>query len=364
MKRLGAIFLVLLLAAPAFACTTAVVSAGASKSGRPMLWKQRDASDKYNIMVNVTGGRYAYTGLFPTADTLHRKCYAGINEAGFAIMNNLSYNLCPDDSTALKARSGVLMAVALAECRTLEDFEGLLRSPEKPLPQSANYGVIDALGGAAYYEVSDTAFVRYDVPEDGILFRTNFSLSGDPERGRGFERYDTMEVLTEPPGMFNPAFFLNTGRSYLRTGRDVLAGARSLEETGFIPRSTTVSSVVIEGAAKEGERGVLWCATGYTPCCYAVAAVQGAPLPEILQGPANLAAAELYGRVHPSGDKQLDCKALRRIIRIVKRFERGEAWHARRMIRKIGTAGEEAAVLKYNEGADRRFLKFKKRLKI
>ena len=360
MKRLGAILIVLMLAAPAFACTTAVVAAHASKTGRPMLWKQRDAGDQYNILVNIEGGKFAYTGLFPTSDTLHTRCYAGINEVGFAIMNNLSYNLAPD-SLVRKTRAGAMMARALSCCRTLSDFEDLLRSPDKPLPQSANFGVIDACGGAAYFEVSDTAFVRYDVPEEeGILFRTNYSLSGDPSRGKGFDRYETMDILTEPPGLFTPSFFLHTGRSYIRDGRDVLAGASSLEETGFIPRSTTVSSLVIEGVAAEGERGVIWCACGYTPCSYAIAAVQGAPLPAALQGPANLAAVELYGRVHPAGDKWLDCKYLRRVIRIVERFERREARQAARMMSRLRSGD----VAEYNAGVENRFCEFKKKLKI
>ena len=49
----------LLCASDALACTTAAVSSGASASGRPMLWKQRDTSDPYNRLVHVTGGKYA-----------------------------------------------------------------------------------------------------------------------------------------------------------------------------------------------------------------------------------------------------------------------------------------------------------------
>ena len=350
----------LLLLAPlaqALCCTTAVVSAGASADGRPLLWKQRDASDPFNIMARVSGGRYSYTGLFAVKDTLRRSCYGGINEAGFALINNLSYNLRPD-SLGFDVSNGAFMARALASCRSVEDFERMLAAEPAPRNLSANFGVADALGAAAYFEAGDSTFVRFDVPDGDILFRTNYSLSGDPERGRGRERYLTMDYLTEPPGLFSPEFFFKTGRSYLKNGRDALSGARGrLEEHDFIPRSTTVSGIVIECPVRERERGLIWCATGYTPCCYAVAVVEGEELPGVVQGPANEVSRRLYDRVHDG--KMVDAKALRRIIRGVERFERREMRAARRLMRRGLTPGAGSeAVRSYNASADRRFRRF------
>ena len=356
MKRLGFILVALLLAADALACTTAIVTAGASRSGRPMLWKQRDASDPYNVIANVSGGRFAYTGLFPTSDSLHTKCYAGINEAGFALINSLSYNMRPD-SAGFDTRAGLFMARALAECATVEDFLKMLDAEPVPKGFSTNFGAADSRGGAAYFEADDSTFVRYDVPSCDILFRTNFSLSGDPSRGRGQARYETMDILTEPPGLFDPAFFFQTGRSFIKDGRDWFAGAKTLEETGFIPRTTTVSSIVIECPVREGERGLLWCATGYTPCSYAILAVQGEPLPQALQGEANLAAVELFKRTHDG--KMLDARKLRKIMRIVRQTERKELRLGSRL-----KGYDSEAVSSYNEGADKRFRKFKKRLSL
>ena len=358
MKRLWVILLAVLLPAASFACTTAVVSAGASATGRPMLWKQRDASDPYNIIVRVSGGPLAYTGLFPTSDTLHTKCYAGINEAGFAIINNLSYNMRPD-SLGFDTCAGRTMARALACCRSVDDFAALLAELPRPMNLSTNFGVADPMGGAAYFEVGDNAVVRYDVPAGGILFRTNYSLAGDPGRGRGYERYKTMDYLTEPPGKFDPQFFFKTGRSFLRDGRDALATAPAtgLLEHDFIPRSTTVSSLVIECPSQAGEKGLLWCATGYTPCCYAVAVFEGEELPEAVQGAANLLSRRLYERV-PDG-KLVDPVLLRRIIRRVEHFERLEFRAARRLMDR-GVTPE--AVRSYNASADRRFRRFERKV--
>ena len=356
MKRLWVILAALLLCAEGYACTTAVVSAGASANGRPLLWKQRDASDPYNVIARVTRGPLSFTGLFPASDSLRTKCYAGINEAGFAIVNNISYNMRPD-SLGYDTCAGVTMAAALASCRTVEDFAAMLAGLPRPMNLSTNFGVADSHGGAAYFEVGDSTFVRYDVPDGGMLFRTNFSLSGDPSRGRGHERFRTMEALTGQQGRFDASFFLGAGRSFLAEGRDAIAGSGTagLREHGFIPRSTTTAGIVIECPVDEGERGLMWCATGYTPCCYAIPVWEGLELPAAVRGEANLAAVALHGQVHDG--KMLKVKPLRRVLRAVERRERRELRRGRKVQRRMSP--EE--VRRYNEGADRRFGKFKKK---
>lgn len=91
-----ALLLTLLAFGEAMACTTAVISARASRSGRPLLWKQRDTSEESNHLAHFRGERYAFTGLVDSADTLLESVWCGANEAGFAIANNVSYNLRPD----------------------------------------------------------------------------------------------------------------------------------------------------------------------------------------------------------------------------------------------------------------------------
>ena len=101
MRRFSFLFLTLLafvLGDPgAGACTTAIVSADASASGRPLLWKQRDTDNPYNVLVHVRGGKYAYTAVFSASDKQRKRAFGGANEAGFAIMNNASYNLAEQE---------------------------------------------------------------------------------------------------------------------------------------------------------------------------------------------------------------------------------------------------------------------------
>ena len=366
--------LLLLVSVPAAACTTAIVSAQASATGRPMIWKQRDASDEFNRIAYVRGEKYGFTGLFATADAACRKAYAGINEAGFAISNNLSYNLRPDSLGVAGTRNGELMTLALGTCASLDEFEAILVAKERPMQLSSNFAVIDAFGGAAYFEVSDTAYVRYDVPRGIYQFRTNFSWSGDLDRRRGIARDITMQdVMGEHIGRgFDPGFFLHTGRTH-RNGlgeKDALkrAGGPYLYEHDFIPRSTTVSSLVIEGVAPGGraDSGVLWCAVGYTPCSYAVPVWVAAKerIPSMLTGdaPANQFAVRLNHSVRQIewDEKYVHVKALRRIIRRVEAAERVELKAGRRLTEEMDRHGfDPAAVDKFNTEADARFERFR-----
>ena len=180
MRRLSFLLLTALafcFCAPgADACTTAIVSAGASASGRPLLWKQRDTDNPYNVLEHITGGKYAYTAVFSASDTARKRAFTGVNQTGFAIMNNASYNLAENEYDEWD-NSKVINA-ALASCQTLADFERLLAEWPAPRALEANFGVIDAFGGAAYFEVGDTKVTRFDVAPGSWLVRTNFSLSG------------------------------------------------------------------------------------------------------------------------------------------------------------------------------------------
>ncbi len=81
-----------LFPATAFACTSAIVSASANPSGRPILWKHRDTStidNKIEYVAPADGG-YGYVALFNAADKNLREAWMGMNEAGFAVMNTAS----------------------------------------------------------------------------------------------------------------------------------------------------------------------------------------------------------------------------------------------------------------------------------
>ena len=356
------------------ACTTAIVSAEASESGRPMIWKQRDASNIYNCLRHVSGPHYDFTAVFPVKNPNGKSAYGGINTAGFAIANNMSYNLNEEDSDK-NPRNGLFMYLALGQCATLSDFETLLENRPDSIQISSNFAVIDAQGGAAYFEAGNKGWTRFDVPKGGILYRTNFSLSGKENDGTGYARYEAISKLMKkaPRGGYKAEFFLDVSRRFYDgiNGKDALRGRKGyLYDRDFIPRTTSASSLVIEGvsASDRADSGLMWFVAGYPPCGYGVACwvAAGEMLPACISGtaPANALAADLMHRVHPfpwkGSENFLEIKTLKAISSKVRKAEKTERSEARRYDGHFRREGFDPEWLRrYNAEADARFLLFK-----
>lgn len=342
----------LIAAVPASeACTTAIVSAGASSTGKPLLWKQRDAMNPFNTVVTIAGtdSTFAYTGLFNVGDLGLRSAYAGQNEKGFAIVNNVSYNLAVKQ---YPPENGSLMRRALEHCATVDEFETLVMA-ENPRLCEANFAVVDATGAAAYFEAADSSVTRFDVPEGGWLVRANYSVTGKDGKvlpgskmfRSGMARYETAYALmASHKGKFSPEFFIDClGRSWYNAvlGYDASKRHRNgrVYDEDFIPRTTTVSSVCFDG------HGTMWTAVGYTPASYAMPLEACGSMPSCL-AEANALADSLKYAMHPlprdGAVKYIDFKTVRRVVKIVRRYEK------------------EAALLKGdNDALDRLFTRFK-----
>ncbi len=297
MRKLLSVIIVYLVGwIPMYPCTSAVVSGRVTPDGRPLLWKHRDASDLNNRIVHfeAEGGKLEFVGLVNGVDTMANEVWAGYNTSGFAIMNTASYNL-KNDTSSLSDREGVVMKQALGECRTVEDFARLLDSLPRPIGVEANFGVIDALGGAAYFEVNSYEVFRYDVKDspDGYLLRTNYSVSGRPNEGYGYIRYDNAARLFSRAASersITPEWITGIcSRSFYHTllGRDFTTDTWVVDQD-FIPRRSTSASVVIEGV-KSGESPVfttMWTMLGYPPCSVVLPVWIGCEygVPPLLQG--------------------------------------------------------------------------------
>lgn len=255
-------------------CTSAIVSTKASASHKPMLWKHRDSSFESNFVERIaaTDSTFAYVALFNAGDSLLSEAWIGVNDQGFAIMNTASYNLAPD-TTTYKDREGFIMTKALRTCRTVNDFSRLLKKYHKPLGVQTNFGVVDANGEGAYFETDDYNFTRYNLNEapQGILFRTNFSFSGDSAIGYGYIRYDNaVDILSnqiQQQVISAEHFTENASRSFYHslTGFDAINDScRWVVDQDFIPRNNSSASVVIE-IAPNG-KSIMWTALGYPPC--------------------------------------------------------------------------------------------------
>ncbi len=288
----------------ASACTTAIVSGKATVDGRPILLKHRDADELENKLMFFDDGTYEYIGLVNVSDSLGTQVWAGCNSAGLAIMNSASYNLNIGDTSSIKDLEGFIMKQALQTCATLEDFEKMLTYLPKPMGANANFGLIDARGGAAYYETGNYSFRKFDVNDPavapfGYVIRTNYSYTGEREEDYGLIRYQTAEDL------FYMAFATHTlshefvirdvsrclKHSLTRTNLteqipSISTGLCFVNFRDYIPRYSTSASVIVQGV-KPGESPdytTMWTILGFPLCAVAVPVwVKGeAELPRIL----------------------------------------------------------------------------------
>lgn len=273
----------------ALGCTSAIVGAEANPSGRPMLWKNRDTSTIDNKVEYVAGkpGEHSYVGLFNAADVKLSEAWMGMNDAGFAVMNTASYNIKDDKVPAKKMdKEGFVMAKALKNCVTVDDFEQLLKTLPRPMGVEANFGVIDAYGNGAYFETNNHSYVKYDLKDapDHLIVRTNYSHSGRPNEGYGFVREANACHLLAPyakKGEITPELFTeNLSRSFWHDmkQRDYSEGQdKWVIDQDFIPRFKSTATVVIEGCKplQPGEKPdedfitrqyIMWTGLGYPPC--------------------------------------------------------------------------------------------------
>ncbi|NQV49861.1 MAG: hypothetical protein HQ507_05170 [Candidatus Marinimicrobia bacterium] len=266
------------------ACTSAVISGKATNDGRPLLWKHRDTGDVENKLVFATGSKYDYVGVANTHDTLSTQIWMGANSIGFAIMNTASYNLndgqvcdVPDD------QEGVFMRAVLEVCSDLQSFEAFMDTSVGRWGLAANFGVIDARGGAAYYEKGYNDYTKYDVTDAeiapaGYLIRTNFSVSGSKDKGYGFIRHEITSERFQKQDKISVDFILDAATRNLEhglMGNDLRAEPLpvDLDDEKFVlfqdyvVRTSSASTLLIQGVlpAEDPQLTTLWTVLGWQP---------------------------------------------------------------------------------------------------
>lgn len=298
------VLLVLLTAGDVFACTTAIISGKVTPDGRPLLWKHRDSDQFNNKVVYEVGPRFRYLALINSNDPEHH-AWAGTNSAGFAIMNSASYNIkTKSDSARVEDLEGLIMKLALGRCATISDFAQMLDTLPKPWGVSANFGIIDAKGGAGFFEVNNYSYRFFDANNtndapEGYLIRTNFSISGETNKGAGYIRYNTATNLfreAKAAGQLTPEFLLTKASLSLRqdiTGTDL---AKEVVKTDkifpfrdFIVRYYSSSTVVVQGVLpmEPTDFATMWVKLGFQPASVAIPLWVGAGgvLPELITAP-------------------------------------------------------------------------------
>lgn len=263
-------------------CTAAVISPASSESRRPLIWKNRDTKELSNRVVHVQESPHSYIAVVDKDEPSGRIVWAGVNTAGFAIMNTASYNLQKRDGTVGDGgnQEGVIMALALRKCSSIEDFEALLVSEKGPgLNVTANFGVLDASGKAFIFEANSKGFKKFDTSEapEKYMVLTNFSRSGKENSGAGYLRFEraTELVRKAPAGKLSPRmifqdFARDTGHVFLHTPthsqfKDLPGAADQWIHNKFtINRWDTACTVVLVGKDPKdaASRAMMWILPG------------------------------------------------------------------------------------------------------
>lgn len=236
----------------AFCCTSVIISGGVRADGRPVMLKHRDTGELNNRMEWFQGSIYLFIGLV-NSPSQGGEVWSGVNSAGFCIMNTATYDLKDDDVPSSEMdKEGIVMYKALGICRSLQDFENMLDSLPKPWGVEANFGIIDALGEAAYYEVNNHFWKKYIVADQpgGYMVVTNFTRSGRKEDRKGVDRFEkASDIMTSADvGTADHIFLFN---EISRSGKPIM-------------RDITSASVVFEGVApgEDPSRTVMWTLLG------------------------------------------------------------------------------------------------------
>ena len=304
------------MAAPVWACSSAVISGKITPDGRPLLWKNRETGHLRNHMAYVKGEKYDFIANVNSDNYPDQKeAWIGYNKAGFAIMNTQSYNLVKGDiaDDDRGPANGKVMYRALEVCATVADFCHFLDTIQKPSGIEANFGVIDAQGGAAMFEVDEHTYKMFDandpnVAPHGYIARTNFSNGGELNVGYGYVRFlEVDRVLSKAcamGGITPQLIFTDIARSFRNNILDIdlTSGDFNVPKTSgwftdqdFIPRRSTSCSIVVQGVKKDEnpELGIVWTILGYPPTSVMVPLWVKDNLPEMVSYDQEMEAAPL-----------------------------------------------------------------------
>jgi hypothetical protein len=289
-----------------FPCTVAVVSGKATRDGRPLMWKNRDTSSLDNKMIYFQGEKYDFIGLIDAEDKKVENVWAGINTAGFAIMNAASGDLAEGPNGMMN--NGRFMKRALAECANVSDFEDLLNRTNGNRSVGANFGIIDAEGNACIYETSNSTFQKFDsndpeVTPQGYIIRTNYAFTSPVKDGGGgyirFERASRLFEAASAERRLDCKFILQEAARDLaneKLNSFPLTDSRVYDSNSAvyintddtINRNSTASVALFHGVSnpQEARLATMWILLGQPVCSVAVPLwANAASVPEILSGP-------------------------------------------------------------------------------
>jgi hypothetical protein len=200
------------------------------------------------------------------------------------------------------------MKLALGECATLGDFEALLIREKGKWDLAANFGVIDADGGACFFETRSDSYQKFDTKDPrvapfGTIVRTNFAFtSPDQMLGGGFDRFERISHIIEAArgtGRIDEKFILQEAARDLvheklhstpltRPLPEDPAGPLYVNTNDTINRNSSVSALLFLGAPSRAQAhlATMWVILGQPVAAVAVPVWPAAgKVPAVTTGP-------------------------------------------------------------------------------
>lgn len=283
----------------------AVVSGKATSDGRPLMWKNRDTSVLDNKIVYFRGKKHDFIGLINARDKSLENVWAGINTAGFAIMNSASSDLAEGEEGMID--NGRFIKLALGECTNAFDFENLLNRTNGNRRVGANFGIIDAEGNACIYETSSLSFQKFDTKDSrlapqGYIIRTNYAFTS-PVKNRGggyirFERASRLFQAASAKSRLDYKFILQeAARDLVNEKLHSFPLVNSRDYDSFLPlyintndtinRNSSASVTLFHGVSnpEKAHLATMWVLLGQPVCSVAVPLwAKAASVPKVLTG--------------------------------------------------------------------------------
>ncbi|MBN1397118.1 MAG: hypothetical protein JXA06_03710, partial [Bacteroidetes bacterium] len=166
---------------------------------------------------------------------------------------------------------GYFIKRALQQCKNVADFDELLRETNaNGRKVTSNFGVIDALGNAVFFETGNHEYIRFDTKsstESPFLIRANFAYAARSTEGYGFVRHDRAKYLFEKAyslGILDHRYIITSVSKDIALPDSLIdhctPNLRKTQDT--INRYRSVAAAVFDGKSGQPELTSFWCNLG------------------------------------------------------------------------------------------------------
>lgn len=161
-------------------CTLSLIRPERTTDGRMLIWKNRDVSERNNVVRIMQGDSYRFVGI--GYGNISNEVWGGVNTAGFAVANSNIWNMeplldPPDD--------GTIQTRALGTCNSLSQFRQILNETDTLNGGRTNpscFLAFDSSGAMSVFEAGRNSWWEFPLTANdpnGFFVRANYGYIAD-----------------------------------------------------------------------------------------------------------------------------------------------------------------------------------------